>query len=75
MRANAAALKAMHINEVVGERLDTVFSDAIDPDGAVLDLHFIGDVPQPVLIYAKILGDAIDCGDVMDLIDVGGHAA
>ncbi len=37
----------------VGERLDTVLSDAKDPDRAVLDLHFIGDVPQPVLIYAK----------------------
>ena len=41
----------------VGERLDTVFSDAIDPDDAVLDLHFVGDVPQPVFVFAEVLGD------------------
>ena len=29
----------------VGERLDPVFANTIDPDGAVLDLHFVGDVP------------------------------
>jgi hypothetical protein len=34
----------------VGERLDAVFSDAIVSDGAALDLHFFGDVPQPVFI-------------------------
>lgn len=59
----------------VGEGLDAVFSDAIDPDDAVFDLHFIGDVPQPVLIFAEVLGDAIDCGDVMNFVDVHGHAA
>ena len=35
----------------VGERLDAVFSDAIDPDGAVLDLHFIGDVPHSPIAF------------------------
>ena len=34
-----------------------MFSDAIDPDGAVFDLHFIGDVSQPVFVFAKILGN------------------
>jgi hypothetical protein len=29
----------------LGERLDAIFSDAIDADDAVLDLHFIGDLP------------------------------
>jgi hypothetical protein len=29
----------------VGERLDTIFANTIDPDGAVLDLHFAGDIP------------------------------
>jgi arginyl-tRNA synthetase len=59
----------------VGERLDTVFSDAIDPDDAILDLHFVGDVPQPVFVLAEILGDTGDGGDVMNLVDVHGHAA
>jgi hypothetical protein len=29
----------------VGERLDAVLSDTLDPDDAVPDLHFVGDVP------------------------------
>lgn len=29
----------------VGERLDAIFSDAIDPDDAVLGLRVIGDIP------------------------------
>lgn len=37
----------------VGERLDAVFSDAIDPDDAVFDLHFYGDVAQPVFFYTR----------------------
>jgi len=32
------------LNAEVGERQDAVFSDAIDPDDAVLDFHFVGDV-------------------------------
>lgn len=31
-------------NAEVGERLDTIFANAKDPYGSVLDLHFIGDV-------------------------------
>ena len=59
----------------VGERLDAIFSDAIDPDDAVLDLHFTGDVPQPVFVLAEVLGDTSNGGDVMNLVDVHGHAA
>ena len=59
----------------VGERLDTIFSDAIDPDDAVLDLHFVGDVPQPVLVFAEVLRDLSNGGDVMNLVDVHGYAA
>lgn len=72
----------MHLDELhqvldpeVGERHDTVFADAIDPDDAVLDVHFIGDIPQPIFVLTELLGDAIDCGDVMDLVDVHVHAA
>jgi len=59
----------------VSEGHEAVFADAIDPDDTVLDFHFVGDVLQPVLVFAELLGDAIDCGDVMDLVDVHGHAA
>ncbi|MET4261087.1 hypothetical protein ABIC09_006054 [Bradyrhizobium sp. S3.12.5] len=31
-------------NAEVGERLDTIIANAIDPYGSVLDLYFIGDV-------------------------------
>lgn len=37
----------------VGECLDTIFIDAVDSDHAVLDLHFVGDVTQPVVIFAE----------------------
>src|SRR5262249_9692246 len=40
----------------VGEGLDAIFADAIDPDDAVFDLHFIGDVSQPIFVFAKVLG-------------------
>jgi hypothetical protein len=38
----------------VGERQDAVFSDPVDPDDAILDFHFIGDVRQPVFVFAEI---------------------
>ena len=54
---------------------DAVFSDAVDPDDTILDVHLIGHVVQPVLIFAEGLGDTGDGGDVMDLVDVHGQAA
>jgi hypothetical protein len=55
------------LNSEVGEGHDAVFADAIDPDDAVRDFHLVGEVPHSqVLIFAEILGYAIDCGDVMD---------
>ena len=59
----------------VGERHDAVFSDPVDPDDPILDFHFIGDVRQPVFAFAEVLGDAMDGGDVMDLVDVHDQAA
>ena len=43
------------LDSEVGERHDAVFSDAVDPEAAVLDFHFIGDVRQPVLVFAEVL--------------------
>ncbi len=63
------------LNAEVGERQDAVFSDAVDPDDTVFDFHLAGDVPQPILVFAELLGNAGDSGDVMDLVDVRGHAA
>jgi hypothetical protein len=58
----------------VGERLDAIFSDAIDLDDAVLHLHFTGDLPQPVFILAEVRGHTGDGGDVMNFVDVHDHA-
>ena len=63
------------LNAEVGERQDPVFSDAIDPNDTVLDFHFVGDIPEPILIFSEILGDFGNGLDVMDLVDVHGHAA
>lgn len=58
------------LNEVfdsdVSERLDAVLSDAMDQDDVVLDFHFVGNVPQPIFIFAEVLGDLGNSGDVMD---------
>ena len=59
----------------VGERLDAIFSDAIDLDDTVLDLHFTGDVPQPVFVLAEVHGHTGNGGDVMNFVDVHDHAA
>lgn len=59
----------------VGERLDTILPDAVDPDDAILDLHFDGDIAQQIFIFTKILRDLSNGGNVVDFIDVGGHAA
>lgn len=58
------------LDSEVGERWDAVFSVAIDPDHAVLDLHFDGDVPQPIFVFAEVLGDLGNGGDVMNLVDL-----
>ena len=62
------------LNAEVGERQDAVFSDAVDPDDTVFDFHLAGDVPQPILVLAELLGNAGDSGDVTDLVDVRGLA-
>jgi len=52
----------------VCECQDATFSDAIDPDDAILDLHLADNVSQPLFFFAEVLGDTDDGGDVMDLV-------
>ena len=42
----------------VGERHDAIVAEAVDPDHAVLRVHFVGDVVEPV--------DAELCGNLGD---------
>ena len=58
----------------VGE-LDAAFANTKDPDGSVLDLHFVGNVSQPIFVSAEVPHDLVDGADVSDLVDVRGHAA
>ena len=44
-------------NSEVRKRHNAIFSDAIDPDDAVLGIHFVGDVMQPVFVFAEVLRD------------------
>src|SRR5271165_917489 len=55
-------------NSEVGKRYYAVFSDAIDPDDAVLGIHFVGDVAQPVFVFAEVLSNTGNGGDVMNLV-------
>lgn len=52
----------------VAERLDLIFSDALDPDEAVLDRRFVGDVPRAVVVLAEVRGHTGNGGDVMNFI-------
>src|SRR6516165_5922717 len=59
----------------VGERLDAIFPDAIDSDDTVLDLHFTGDLAQPVFVLTDVRGHTGDSGDVTNLVDVHDYSA
>ena len=50
-----------------GERHDSVITRSIDPDQAVFLVHFVGNVPQPLLILPEHFGDAGDGVDVVNL--------
>ncbi len=52
---------------------DAVGTWTVDPDQAVLFVHFVGDVPQPVLVFPEQFGDASDGVDMVDLVN-GGHS-
>jgi hypothetical protein len=59
----------------VGERHLALVVGAIDPDHAVLGLHFNSYIEQPVFVFAKFPGDVGYRFDVMDFIDLHGQAA
>jgi hypothetical protein len=59
----------------VGECENAVVSDAIDPDDAVLGIHFESDVVNEVDTLTEAFGDALDGRDVIDLVDVHAQAA
>ena len=46
------------IDAEVGEGHDAFVFEALDPDQAVLRLHFEGDVEEDVDVFAEFLGDA-----------------
>ena len=47
------------VDALVGEGQDAVVVEAVDPDHAVLWLHFDGDVEQEVDVLAEVFGDAV----------------
>jgi hypothetical protein len=62
-------------NSAVGKCHYAVFSNVVDPGDTVLGIHFVGDAVQPVFVFAEVLSDTGDGGDVMNLVDVHGYAA
>lgn len=56
----------------VAERLDLIFSGVLDADEAVLDRHFVGNVPQSAVVLVEVRGHTRNGGDVMNFV---GHAA
>ena len=60
------------VDSEVGEGQNAVIAEPVDPYDAVLCVHLVGDVVQPVFAFAEILGDAVDRCDARDLVDVHG---
>ena len=64
------------VDSKIGECHDALIPKAVDPDLAILLVHFVGDIPQPRLVLTEHFGDAGDGVDVVDLVDRGqGQAA
>ena len=55
------------VDSEVGQGQNGFFADAIDPYDAVLGVHFVGDVSEPVFVFTELFGDAVDRGDAMGL--------
>jgi len=58
------------LDSEVGEGHHAVVADAIDPYHAVFDIHFVGDIGEPALVFSEVLGDPVDGRDVVDLVDM-----
>jgi len=50
----------------VGERHGAVVTYAVNPNNAVLRVHSVGHIPEPVFVFAEILRDATDGEDSMN---------
>jgi hypothetical protein len=59
----------------VRERHELFVAKSVDPDHAVLGIHFHSDVVQPVDALAEIGGDAIDGCHTVNFVDVHDLAA
>lgn len=51
---------------------DTEVAERLDADEAVLDRHFVGNVPQSAVVLVEVRGHTRNGGDVMNFV---GHAA
>lgn len=57
------------LDSKVGEGLDADFSDTIDPDGGPQVIQSVA-TSRSLFVFAEVLGETIDGGDVMNLVDV-----
>ena len=58
---------AQRLDAKVGERHDAVVAGPVNPDQSIFLIHFVGDVPKLVLIFAEHRRHAGDGNDVVDL--------
>jgi hypothetical protein len=54
---------------------DFVVARPLDPDHAILGIHFDGDIVEPVDALAEIGGNAVDSRYTLNLVDVHFQAA
>ena len=59
----------------VGERHGLVVTYAVNSDDAILCVHSVGHVPEPVLVFAEVFCDASDGEDGVNLVDAHGYTA
>ena len=59
---------AQRLHAKVGERHNAVVAGPVDPDQSIFLIHFVSDVPEPVLIFAEHCRHAGDGDDVVDFV-------
>jgi hypothetical protein len=52
------------LDAIVGESRDSIFTDPVDAQAAIVGEHVHLEFPQPFLILAEHLGDVVDGKDV-----------
>ena len=63
------------LDAVVGEGHHIVVAEPVNPNDAIFGIHSDADIMEPSDAFAEVFGDAVDCTDMVDLIDVHGYAA